>query len=286
MELIPPASTEPKDKKKKPTELRCTLPDDARPSTDEGRELVIPPKRSWSSVFDPFFYCFGARERAALVPGTVVKARFGWRPPSPRKGKVAPLTPPFAIAPVGAAIGQLSPMKELEAPPVTLSEAVKVEESTSSDGSSPPALSLTLPEAMDASRGVELSTTVTVTNTSERSVTTMIRPDTLGFTVKGPAGSVSCGTPKQVGSPIRESFTTLKPKGRAQVSLLLTAVCPPGTFDDPGTYRVFPRIDTRTASGQSIGLRTWDDEASGKKPMILRIRKPRRETVAPKPTLD
>jgi hypothetical protein len=271
---------------KKRVELRCVLPEDARPQSDDGRELVIPGKRSWSQVFDPFFFCFGPKERAALVTGTVIKARFGWKPPRVRPGaKPVALAPPFAIAPVGAAIGQLTPLKELEAVPVTLGEAVKVAAGTGAEGTAP-ALTLTLPDALDASRGVELGTTVTVANSSERAVTLLLRPDTLAFTVSGPAGSVSCGTPKQVASPIRESFTTLGPKGRSQVSLLLTAVCPSGTFDEPGAYRVFPRIDTRTASGRPIGLKTWDDEASGRTPMLLRIRTPRRPTVATKPALD
>jgi hypothetical protein len=279
LELTPP------DQKKK-AELRCLLPDDARPSSDDGYEIVIPGKRSWSQVFDPFFFCFGAKERAALLTGTVVKARFGWKPPRARPGaKPAPPSPPFAIAPVGAAIGQLAPLKELEAAPVTLGETVKVGATTAAEGAAP-ALTLTLPDALDASRGVELGTTVTVANASERAVTLLLRPDTLAFTVSGPGGSVSCGTPKQVASPIRESFTTLGPKGRSQISLLLTAVCPAGTFDEPGAYRVFPRIDTRTASGRAIGLKTWDDEASGRTPMLLRIRTPRRPTVAPRPALD
>jgi hypothetical protein len=52
-----------------PKPLRCELPADARPSNDEGHDLVVPAKRSWSATFDPSFYCFGARERAMLVSG-------------------------------------------------------------------------------------------------------------------------------------------------------------------------------------------------------------------------
>jgi hypothetical protein len=79
---------------------------------------------------------------------------------------------------------------------------------------------------------------------------------------------------------------TLAPKGRASISLLVTAVCPAGTFDEPGAYRVFPRLDTRTASGRPIGLRTWDDEAEGATPTLLRVRSPRRPTLPARPSLD
>src|SRR5512135_2787011 len=33
--------------------LRCVLPDDTRPTSDEGRELVVPGKRSWTVAIDP-----------------------------------------------------------------------------------------------------------------------------------------------------------------------------------------------------------------------------------------
>lgn len=280
MELTPP------DQKKK-VDLRCVLPDDARPQSDDGHELVIPGKRSWSQVFDPLFFCFGARERAALVPGTIVKAKLGWKGRTARPGKPAPPpSPPFVIAPVGASVGQLTPMNEIEAAAITLAEAVKPQTPAKTEGATPPALSLTVPETLDAARGIEIGTTVTIANTSDRAVTTMLRPDTLGFTVSGPAGSVSCGRPKQVESPIRESFTTLAPRGRTSISLLLTAVCPSGTFDEPGLYRVIPRIDTRTASGRPLGLRTWDDEAAGTTPLLLRIRSPRRPSLPSRPSLD
>ena len=64
----------PQNPSAKVTTLRCALPDDARPTSDEGRELVVPAKRSWSASFDPLFYCFGAKERALLVAGTTVSS--------------------------------------------------------------------------------------------------------------------------------------------------------------------------------------------------------------------
>lgn len=295
LELTPSVEPEPGDKKKRPTPTppRCVLPDDVRPTTDEGRDLVIPSKRSWSTTFDPLFYCFGARERAALVPGTSVKARFGWPAPAPRPGakpgRAPALAPPFAVAPVGAAVGKVAPAKAIEADPFVLSEAVTItrppSEKDAPDGASP-TVTLSVPEAMDSARGVEIATTVTLVNGSDRPVTLLYRPDMLLFTVSGPSGNVSCGLPRQVTAPIRELFNTVPAKGKLEVGVLLTATCPPGTFDEPGIYRVVPKLDASGASGRELGMKTWDGIATAKDPLLLRVRAPRKTTLPSPPTLD
>ncbi len=290
-ELTPPAVTEADPKKKTakaPAVLRCTLPDDARPSTDEGSDLVVPSKRSWSASFDPLFYCFGARERAALTAGTSVKARFGFGVSTQKAATTA--NPPFAITPVGAAVGKIGPAKYIESDTFALTETVSVTPPTSAAPASPDetssGVSLTTSEALDASRGVELATTVTLHNNGDRPVTLLFRPDMLLFTVSSPAGNVSCGYPRQVGSPIRELFTTVGVKGRSDTSVLVTAVCPAGTFDEPGIYRVFPRIDTTGASGRALGLKTWEGQAAAKVPLLLRVRTAKKAAVPTRPSLD
>jgi hypothetical protein len=298
LEVTPPTSApEPTDKKKKagPTVQRCVLPEDARPVTDEGSELVIPSRRAWSANVDPLFYCFTARERAALVAGASVKARFGWS----TNAKGAASSPPFAVAPVGASVGKFSPTKTIEADAFTLPETVttqppapgKSDKSDKSESEAAPtegdgSVALSVPETLDSARGVDLPTTVTLTNTSERPLTVLYRPEMMGFTVSTPAGSVRCGGGRQVGSPIRELFSTVRPKGRLDMGVLITATCPPGTFDDPGLYRVLPRLDTTGASGRALGLKTWDSVAVGKKPLLVRIRNSRKATTPIRPTLD
>lgn len=291
-ELTPPAVTETDPKKKTaktPAVVRCILPDDARPSTDEGSDLVVPSKRSWSASFDPLFYCFGARERAALTAGTSVKARFGFGAPTQKAATTA--NPPFAVTPVGAAVGKIGPAKFIESDTFALTETVSVTPPASaappaSPDETSPGMSLTTSEALDASRGVELATTVTLHNNGDRPVTLLFRPDMLLFTVSSPAGNVSCGYPRQVGSPIRELFTTVGVKGRADTSVLVTAVCPAGTFDEPGIYRVFPRIDTTGASGRALGLKTWEGQAAAKVPLLLRVRTAKKAAVPTRPSLD
>lgn len=274
---------------KAPALLRCTLPADSRPATDEGRELVIPAKRSWSATFDPLFYCFGAKERAALVPGTAVKARFGWAPPA----KAKTLAPPFVAAPVGAALGKLASVKELEAAPFTLSEPLapaavaKSEGTEGGDDTTKPSFVLSMPASLDVARATDLGTSVTLRNVGDRSATLLFRPSTLAFSVQGPAGSIRCGTPRESATPIRELFSTVAPKGTVSTSFLLNALCPPDTFNEPGIYRVTPRLDTTGSSGRAIGVKTWDGEVEGTTPMLLRVRQ-RRSTTAkePRPSLD
>lgn len=296
LEITPPAGATPSEPAKGKTKAKapagppkCVLPDAARPSTDEGHELVIPATRSWSTTFDPLFMCFGARERAALVAGASVKARFGWAPPAPPKGKTAPApSPPFAVTPVGASVGKVTPQKELESDPVTLADAVTTKPAGGASSEADAAkVYLTLPETMDAAKGADLSTTVTLVNDSERPITLLFRPDMVQFSVSGPAGSASCGTARNIGSPMRELFVTVGSKGRTSLSVLFTAVCDAGTFDSPGLYRISAKLDTTQASGRSIDVKTWDDVAQTKSPLLLRVREARKAAPpSSRPSLD
>ncbi|MBX3226682.1 MAG: hypothetical protein KIT84_39325 [Labilithrix sp.] len=292
-ELVPPgggAIELDKPKKGAPAgPIRCALPDESRPSTDEGRELVVPGKRSWSATFDPFFYCFGARERAALVKDAQVKARFGWRPVATKGKTAAAPSPPFALSPVGASVGKIDPVKELEADPVTLPDTISIapKPAGSEPATPPPSVYLTVPETMDAAKGDDLTTTVSLVNETDRPIALLFRPDMVTFAVSGPGGSVACGAPRTIGSPIRELFVTVGVKGKTSLSILFTATCPSGTFDLPGLYRITPKLDTTNASGRSINIKSWDDVATAKAPLLLRVRQPKRPTLTgPRPALD
>lgn len=296
LEVTPPAGYIPADqwKSTKPTAAKpakCALPDDARPRGEEGPDLVIPGGRSWSTSFDPLYYCFGVKERNLLVAGATVTPHFGFAPPKGHPAvKGGGPTAPFVASPVGAAVGQLTATKEIVGASVTLAEPAltKLPPLAGATGaSSAGTLEIGMAETMDVGRGVELGANVTLTNVSERSQTFLFRHSTVGFTVQGPSGSVACGQRRVVDGPIKELFTTLGPKGRTSIALLLDAVCPPDTFDNPGVYRVVPRLDTTTASGRSIGLRTFDGVVEGTRPLLLRVRAPRRlRLTAARPALD
>ncbi len=305
LEITPPVGTEldPAGAKKRASSrkapeavtVRCALPDDARPINDEGRDLVVPGKRSWSTTIDPLFYCFGPRERRALVAGATVKAQFGWPAPAAKTAvaKKKPLAPapPFAAAPVGAAVGKVAPAKALESAPFSLTDAVAsaVPAAPVPPASSPgrALLVVSMPESRDTSRGVEIETTVTVSNEGDQAAILLWRPETVRFTVSGPLGSSTCGTTAIVASPIRELYSTLGVKGRTSMSLLVTAKCPADTFDEPGVFRVTGILDTSQASARPIGLKTWDGEIAAKAPMLLRVRSQRRPgTSQARPALD
>ncbi len=293
-----------------PQPVRCVLPDDARPSTDEGRDLVVPAKRSWSTNVDPLFYCFGARERAMLVTGATVTAHFGWPAPLVKpsaRTKPVVIAPPFVAAPVGAAVSKVAPAKALAAAPFTLTESVTPNAPVApATPTTPPAgatatgatalpplppgtasLVVSMPDALDVARGNEISSTVTVVNEGDKAAVFLLRAEMFRFSVAGPAGSVACGTTRAVDAPIRELYSTIAPKGRASIGVLVNALCPGDTFDAPGVYRVTPTLDTSEASGRSIGLKTWDGEARARSPMLLRVRSSRRPpTSTTRPALD
>ena len=284
-------------KSTEPVVAKCELPADIRPTTDEGRELVVPGKRSFTLSFDPGCYCFGTKERGALVNGASVKARFGFPTPAPKtvKGKVQPLTSPFVAAPVGAAVGKLASVKAITSAAIALGEDVKVVPvpvpasagNASAGGSvSNGGIEVTTGETLDVARGSEITVTVTLTNTSDRALTSLFRPEMIRFLVSGPNGSVNCGHARTVASPIRELFGTIPVKGKTSISLLVTSVCGFDTFDEAGIYRVTPTFDSSGASGQSIRLKTWDGEASAKAPLLLRVRTNKRARTTARPSLD
>lgn len=297
LEVTPPAGTTPAPTRGRapvdPT-VTCALPEDARPQSDEGQELVVPAKRSWSLSIDPLLYCFDAKARAALVPGATVRARFGWLPKASRakakKGPEAP-SPPFVANPVGASVGKIAPAKVLEAAPFALTEEQRVTAAPPLPAASKPSaetqgLSLSSSATLDAARGVELPVTVTLTNEGDRAAALSFRPEMIRFRVAGPAGTIACGNTVERASPIRELFTTIAPRGRASLTVLLAASCPADTFDKPGLYRATAILDTSLASGRSIGIRSFDGVVTAQVPTLVRVRTEKRPTPAKKPVLD
>lgn len=278
----------------------CVLPADARPATDEGQELVVPAKRSWSATIDPLLYCFDAKVRGALVPGATVKARFGW--PEPRGGKPkAKAEGPFVAAPAFAAVGKLTPSRALEATPFTLTDGQRVSAApllpstpgkppqrapSSGPDETPSSLVLTASPSLDVARGVEMPINVTLVNEGDRAATLVFRPEMIRFRVAGPAGTVSCGSTVERASPIRELFSTIAPRGRASQTVLLAATCPGGTFDKPGLYRATAILDTSRSSGRAIELRTFDGVVTAKEPSLVRVRAARRPQPTKRPALD
>jgi hypothetical protein len=299
--------------------LRCSLPADMRTTNDVDRALVLPPRRSYSEYIDPRLYCFGARETAALAPGTTVVAHLGWPAPLPPPGAAAhrpappppaargaragrppapppPPRPPFEVSSLDGVVPPVLPVKELVATAFTLpadpprpappANAAAQAAAEASQDPFPPHLSVSIPAHLESWSPFELSVPVTVKNEGNRPVTFLFRTETIGFDVIGPNGSERCTYATGPGAPIREMYTTLGPGGRATRSVLLESICTGNSLDQGGLLIIRPRLDTRGSSGAQIGVRTFDGEVLGQSTLVLRLHRGRRPERVERPRLD
>jgi hypothetical protein len=146
------------------------------------------------------------------------------------------------------------------------------------DGKSTPAsdgpisrLTVSTPSRIDAANFRDVTLPITVSNPTRRSVTLLLRPETIAIDATGPAGTTRCQW-LVVPSPIAELFTALPPKGRASTEVLVSALCPEAFFGRSGLYTLRAAIDTRRASGASIGIHTLDGEVWSLSTTLVRIR--------------
>lgn len=269
----------------KPKPVRCALPADMRPSGDDERVLVLPPGRAYAESFDPRLYCFGAKEADALAKGGKITARLGWTSAGrPER--------PFVVSPFEGVEPRVAAARAIAAAPFTLGASTSTPATTSTPSTPPapslePRLSVSMPDLLEADRGVEVAVTVTVKNASDRSVLLRLRPDTVAFTVTSPSGAVTrCGRTVALGTPVREMFDAVPAHGAASVSVLLSTICPANTFGEAGLYRVVPSVDTRRASGERMGLATFDGEVQGTKASLLRVHASHKQPPRARPALE
>ena len=282
-----PARTKPRTRA--PRTVHCALPADMRPRTDDDRTLVIPPARAYAEKFDPRIFCFGSGAAAALVAGATVVAHLGW-PVVVRRGSAPRLAPPYAATPIDGIEPAVAAAKEIVASPVEIGTPPAA---TKPEAAARP-LSISTPAYLDTERAGDVSIGVTVANVSGATHSFLFRPETLAFEVTGPTGigvtdpspTVRCASGIDPGTSIREVFTTLTPRGRTSIGLLLKGFCPEETFDHAGLYLVRARLDTRGASGAEVGLRTFDGEVSSDKVTAIRIRREVMPFPSRRPTLE
>ena len=93
--------------------------------------------------------------------------------------------------------------------------------------------------------------------------------------MSSPRAVRECAWSRAPGAPIAEVFTTIPPHGKASTEVLLTAICPDGTVDSAGLYTVLASVDTRHASGRSIGIQSFDERVVATRPSLVRIRRDR-----------
>jgi len=294
--------------------VHCVLPGDMRPADDEERGLVVPPKRSYAESFDPRLYCFALPETAVLTPGASVVAHLGWAPPPARARHdrhPALKAGPYVVSPLEGVVPVVGAQRELTSEAFSIPAEVAVADPavrptdpskppaspsaqppSSADppppavGDAPPRLSLEVSSRADVERPGDLTVAVRLSNDGNRPVSLLFRPTVLHFVAAGPAGATRCRWPNQSDTPIRELFTTLSPHESTSVEVQLADLCQIPIFDKPGLYVVRARLDTRRASGASIGMRTFDGELEAKEPMLVRVRAAKDGIARPRPTLE
>jgi hypothetical protein len=273
LEVTPPEAPESDPKaggKKHPRvhTVKCELPSDMRPDNDDDRALTIPPGRAYAGKLDPRLFCFGAHFAEALEPGA----------------KVTPILIGSHDFPA------VAPVTDIDDKPATVATERTFTGDASVIGAAPPALppadtsphpiAVTTPPFADFGLGWEVEVTVTVKNESQQSMVFLLRSETLAFDVTGPSGvgatdpspTFHCGHAETALSPIPEAYTHLAPKEEAQVTVLLSALCPDDALRRPGLYFVRAKLDTRHASGRSIGVHTFEGEARGSTVTRVRVR--------------
>jgi hypothetical protein len=263
--------------------VHCELPLDMRPDDDLDRSLVLPPKRSYAETFEPRLYCFGEHALQALSPLAIVVARLGW-PASSRAEVRQAVSAIDGVEPVMGSLPFLaSPPIALHDDPTPMAAPVMTSDAAPTE---PVLLHLSGAVAVDAGTLGELAVTVTARNAGTRPVRLRFKPETLAFEVTTSRGVEHCGWPSPVGAPMRELFSTLPADGAESLSVLLSDYCNRKSFERGGLVVVRPQLDTRHASGQDIGLRTFDGQILAPVPTIVRLHKGTGGTHLARPHLE
>jgi hypothetical protein len=253
--------------------VRCDLPDDMRSSSDVDRALVLLPTHAYAETFEPRLYCFGAGKLDALAPGAIVVAHLGFAVAGATRGATAP---PFEVSAVEGSEADLAPLKSLDAPPVALPDeptawAVPATFGKGTPEADTPRLSLQGPISVDAESANEIGIPLTLRNDGAHTTAVRFRPEVLDFDIIGPGGVEHCSWPAVPAAALREMFTTLPPKGSETLEVTLGSYCTRQGLDQAGLVVVWPRLDTRNASGASLGLRSFDGQVDATRPTIVRL---------------
>jgi hypothetical protein len=252
--------------------VRCELPADMRPTDQLESALVLPPGRAYAETFEPRLYCFGAGKVDALASGAAVVAHLAW------PGSSA--TPPYAVAAIEGVEPAVAPLKSLDSPVIALPDEPSLAQSSppppaqsTPHGAEPEAPRLVLAGAgsVDAAAAEGIDIPVTLRNESAQPVVVRLRPETLGFDVIGPDSVQTCAWPTVPSAAMREAFTRIAPGGSATLDVLLSAYCGGHALDQAGLYVVRPRLDTRRASGESVGVRSFDGVVLAVTPTVVRL---------------
>jgi hypothetical protein len=259
--------------------FRCELPPDMKPDNDLERPLVLPPHRAYSESFEPRLYCLDGKRLDALAPGSIVVAHLGWTGHSARYLEVSSIE---GIEP------KIAGRASVDAPPIALPDepTPTPPQPTSDPLADLPRLSLRSAASVDAASASKVEIPVTLRNDGARAVVVRFRPETLRFELLGAERADHCAWPSLAGAPIVDQFATIPPKGTSTLRVVLGAYCAAHAFDQAGLYLVVARLDTRNASGATLGLHTFDGEVTATSPTVVRLHRGRAPKVLARPKLE
>lgn len=299
----------------------CMLPEAMRKGGPSGLlTLPLEPGEVLTRHFDPRFYCFEEGEQSVLVPGALMKPRYGWpleTKTSWQKGKrvteVVPPAPPFAAQLLkdspppsdaepehgSGRVGET--MEPPEAPPLAPTapapvHGIKLLEANafalgsqyslwSSDGVDPEhkqpiRVRVTRGSDSETERGVTVS--VGLTNQTNEPLNLFFRRELVSFEVLGPTGNAICKIEEDLREPERQAFLRMAP-GREEVFVSrLVEMCPRGTFMQPGFYLVGATLHARY-SGERFELHAFVGDVPSMHAKPVRVRKPEEPFLTPAP---
>ncbi len=278
LELPPAAAAGPRA----PKVVVCALPDAARPFGD-GDARVLAPGKTYTERFDIRTLCFGEEAARALGAASHISATYGF------SGKT--LAPPFVVGPLddGAAPALASarqiamaarplaqptqaPQPASPAAPASPPTAPAAAATTPTTEVPPPRLVVTQTRRVDTDSAGAATLTVTLKNTSSRSVTLAFRPSSLALRVLTPSGGVVLCAPAGLTSVSRELVTTLGAGRSASQTVVLGRVCPPDTFAERGVYEIAASVDNRRTVVAAGTMATFVGVVAAPEPTLLRVR--------------
>ncbi len=282
LEVKKPAPQEEADTtgKKKPKTLKeekpvvCKFSDSERPKK-VGPDLTVELAPETIAVyrFDPRLIC----DESVLVPGATVTPRFGWEEKKKtvwKAGKkeevLLPQEAPFVASADGE--GAPEPVKQLAGEPFTLDQSyAPPAEEEPKDSKEPPPLELAVRPLGAATDPRTETVTVDIKNPATFARYLFVRRELITYEVVGPNGTSSCISYPDERAPVRQSFEHLGAGKTLSLTSRLPEMCPPGTFDTAGLYRVHARLDA-TNRGDEYKLDAYVGSVISKKPGILRMR--------------
>jgi hypothetical protein len=222
-----------------PVEIRCTLPADMRAPN---RVLTLAPGASHREGFDPRMHCLDRLD--ALTEGATLRAELGW--PTGKDGGSA--VGPYVVGPLGdGSAAPYASVKLLAASPraIVAADLPSATPSASASGSArPPQLWVSAGPSQSVADGSAARVELTLHERWGEPATIYARPQLLGAEVIDPRGARTlCQTRALMPAPIPDFLASIAPHGAWSASVQLASICPPGTLDRPGVYRVTPLID-------------------------------------------